>query len=447
VFHWGKSGLREFCCRELQYLKALLYRKHSGRRAGHIGISALAVLIVSGCASDSHGPKGRALNWEAEPKFPVASSISESTPNPAVRLKPAPISPLQKAQINTKSDRNVVLSARAIESHESWIPLSRWCKVNHLAQPNRLALLPLPTYALNTSNGALVLRGGSQIASWNGLELRLGFAPQMIDNQMFVNDLDLKKTVQPLLNSGDLFQVKTNRVIVIDPGHGGENAGAKSILGYRYEKEFTLDWARRLASLLSTKGWQVYLTRANDTDLALSNRVAVAEQRKADLFVSLHFNSAAPDEQQAGLETYCLTPSGMPSSLTRGFQDDSKLIFPNNSFDIQNFQLACSVHRALLRVNGNRDRGVRRARFPGVLRNQQRPAILVEGGYLSNPREARLIAEPGYRQKLAEAVARGLEEVTGHEGHEMAVNFENSSQPIEADTGNVHDASQRPVTR
>src|SRR5207248_499777 len=122
----------------------------------------------------------------------------------------------------------------------------------------------------------------------------------------------------------------------------------------------------------------------------------------------LHFNSAAPNEEQAGLETYCLTPSGMPSSLTRGFEDNAALAFPNNSFDAQNLQLACAVHRALLQVNGNRDRGVRRARFPGVLRGQQRPAILVEGGYLSNRHEAGLIGEPGYRQKLAEAVAAAL---------------------------------------
>src|SRR5437899_7105700 len=168
------------------------------------------------------------------------------------------------------------------------------------------------------------------------MELRLGFAPRMIDNPIFLNALDLRKTVEPLLSGGSICPAKTNRVIVVDAGHGGEDSGAKSILGNRYEKEFTLDWARRLASVLSAKGWQVYLTRANDSELALSNRVAVAEQRKADLFVSLHFNSAAPDNEQAGLETYCLTPAGMPSTLTRGFEDDSTLTFPNNSFDGQN---------------------------------------------------------------------------------------------------------------
>ena len=163
--------------------------------------------------------------------------------------------------------------------------------------------------------------------------------------------------------------------------------------------------------MLATNGWQVFLTRNSDTDLSLSNRIAFAEAHKADVFLSLHFNSSAPNDQQAGLETYCLTPTGMPSSVTRGFGDDPALAFPNNAFDAQNLQFALQVHRALLQVNGRLDRGVRRARYLGVLRGQNRPAILVEGGYLSNPREARRIADPAYRQKLAEAVAQALAEV------------------------------------
>ena len=83
--------------------------------------------------------------------------------------------------------------------------------------------------------------------------------------------------------------------------------------------------------------------------------------------------------------------------------------FPNNAYDTENILLATRLHRALLTgIGGLRDRGVRRARFLGVLRPQQRPAVLLEAGYLSNPAEARRIADPDYRQQLAEAVARGL---------------------------------------
>jgi N-acetylmuramoyl-L-alanine amidase len=271
---------------------------------------------------------------------------------------------------------------------------------------------PLASYSLQSSNGVFILRPGSQIAQWDGMELHLGFAPQLIDGQPYMHHLDLNKTVQPLLAGLPSLSANPRPVIVVDPGHGGENAGARSVLDGRYEKEFTLDWARRLQTALATHHCEVFLTRADDTDLALSNRVAFAAQHKADVFLSLHFNSAAPNQSEAGLETYCLTPAGMPSSLTRGFADETGVAFPNNAFDTQNLQLALEVHRAVLQVNGH-DRGVRRARFPGVLRGQARPAVLVEGGYLSNPEEARQIAEPEYRQKLAEAVARALTEALG----------------------------------
>jgi N-acetylmuramoyl-L-alanine amidase len=266
----------------------------------------------------------------------------------------------------------------------------------------------VPTFALQSTNGTFVLHSGSLLAQWEGLEVRLGFAPQLIDGQPYVHSLDLSKTIQPLLQGTPPPGLGSSPVIVIDPGHGGENSGTHCVLDNRLEKEFTLDWAQRLQTALMANNYRVFLTRSNDTDLSLSNRVTLAAQHKADLFVSLHFNSAAPNEVEAGLETYCLTPAGMPSNLTRGFPDEIHQTFPNNAFDAQNLVLALQVHRALLEITGHHDRGIRRARFLVVLRGQQCPAILVEGGYLSNPQEARRIEDPGYRQKLANAVAKAL---------------------------------------
>jgi N-acetylmuramoyl-L-alanine amidase len=307
------------------------------------------------------------------------------------------------------SHTNESTSAPAIQPTDTWVPLKRWSKLNASVALNRVSPALVPTYTLRSTNGTFTLQQGSRVAHWDGLELRLGFTPQMIDGQPYVHALDLEKTIQPLLQGAPNLPLNSRPVLVIDPGHGGENSGTKSVFGNHYEKEFTLDWALRLQALLASNHWQVFLTRSNDFDLALSNRVAIAGEHKADLFLSLHFNSAAPDETQAGLETYCLTPLGMPSSLTRGFADEADVAFPNNGFDEQNLLLALRVHRALLEINGHHDRGVRRARFPGVLRGQGCPAILVEGGYLSNPHEAQLISDPAYRQKLAEAVAVALE--------------------------------------
>jgi N-acetylmuramoyl-L-alanine amidase len=365
--------------------------RHHGLSPGARAFSLLAVLLA-GCATEPRESGERAADWQREDV--TATEAAPLAPLALPVPKPVPAPPAPAAATNQPT--------------ETWVPLSRWCKANGLAAPCPLTVAALPAYMLSTPNGVFVFRPGSESGRWDGLELRLGFAPQMMGGQPCIHTLDLKKTLEPLATGAPTSCLKTNPTIVIDPGHGGMDSGTKSVAGYGYEKDFTLDWARRLGFLLATNGWRVFLTRTTDTDLSLSNRVAIAEARKADLFLSLHFNSAAPNEREAGLETYCLTPTGLPSSVTRGYGDDPALTFPNNTFDAQNLQLALRVHRELLQVNGRLDRGVRRARYLGVLRGQHRPAVLIEGGYLSNPREARLIAAPAYRQKLAEAVALAL---------------------------------------
>jgi N-acetylmuramoyl-L-alanine amidase len=363
-------------------------------RAGRgLIIPTLLVLLLAGCASGPDRKEKEAAYWEAVDKAnaPTLEAAPTVTPSPTRILMPP--------AIEVATDQFT----------ETWVPLGRWCQANGLAAPCSVTTGQAPGYALSTTNGVFVLSPGSQVAYWGGLEVRLAFAPQFMGGQPCIHRLDLQKTLQPLVLEAPMSFLRTDLSIVIDPGHGGEDSGTTSVLGNGYEKEFTLDWSRRLGSLLATNGWRVYFTRTNDADLSVSNRIAFAEAHQASVFLSLHFNSSAPNNQQSGLETYCLTPTGMPSTLTRGFGDDLGLAFPNNTFDAQNLQLALRVHRELLQVNGKRDRGVRRARFLGVLRGQHCPAILVEGGYLSNPQEARRIADPGYRQKLAEAVARALE--------------------------------------
>jgi N-acetylmuramoyl-L-alanine amidase len=331
-----------------------------------------------------------AANWGSEP----TATISE----------PKPASPSPPISFSTPAVPPILFP---VPGNEKWVSLARWCQNIGLSAPALLSASPLPTYELSTKNGNFLFCAGSQVAHWSGTELRLGFSPLWIDRQPYIHRLDLSKTVVPLILEST-FLYSNLPVLVLDPGHGGEDAGARSAVERAWEKQFTLDWARRVQSLLATNGWQVFLTRTNDVEMALSNRVSFAAEHHADLFLSLHFNSAGTNTSQAGLETYCLTPAGMPSTITRGYEDDPGAEFPNNAFDAQNLQLAFRLHRALLQVNGHKDRGVRRARFLGVLRNQQRPAILIEGGYLSNAREAQLIGQPAYRQKLAEAVALGL---------------------------------------
>jgi N-acetylmuramoyl-L-alanine amidase len=351
-----------------------------------------ALVFLAGCTTPVHRPT-QPGNWsDVPPLTEPPSFVAPVVPAPPALTKEPSVSP-------------PVLHTNA--PVDLWVPLRRWAAETGAGTVRCVAPPPSPAFALVNTNGDFVFRVHTRVANWNGLDLQLGFAPQWTNGQIYVHSLDLRKNVDPLINPS-LRPVASHRIIVLDPGHGGISAGTPSVLGRGHEKDYTLDWAFRLSELLAAQGWQVFLTRTNDCGISLSNRVAFAEAHRADLFLSLHFNSAAPDRTQAGLETYCLTPRGMPSNLLRTAEDDASLSFINNQFDAANLQLAAQLHRSLLRINGQHDRGVRHARFLGVLRGQNRPAVLIEGGYLSNPYEARRIADPAYRQLLAQAVAEAL---------------------------------------
>lgn len=368
------------------------------KSAGILGCAALA-LLLAGCASTPDSGEALPPDWStngvaAKPVLPPRTQpipLAVKTNLPAVIL-------------HTNPPSAVVARPQPILT---WTSLDRWAAENKVGPVRRLSGGPTTRYFIDAKNGLLVLEIGSREAIWHGMQFHLGFAPEIIDNQVFVHGLDVQKNLVPLM-LGVPPEFGTNRVIVIDPGHGGANGGTISVVDKRPEKEFTLDWARRIKPLLELEGWQVFLTRTNDVDIALSNRVAVAESHHADLFISLHFNSLAPDQRPTGLATFCLTPSGMPSTITRDYPDFASQYFPNNGYDLRNLQVAAQLHRALLHATGVEDRGVNRARFMGVLRGQRRPAVLIEAGFLSNPAEARKIENPDFRQKLAEGVANAL---------------------------------------
>jgi N-acetylmuramoyl-L-alanine amidase len=358
------------------------------------GIIFCALIFLAGCATT---PPQAPLNWQAtnavvkpfvvQTNKPVVAIVKSNLPPAIVTIKKsAPAAPVV-----------------------TWASLANWAVEHKIGRPHQISDSPTTAYAIGSGNGVMVLGIGSLNATWNGIEINLGFAPEMIDGEVFLHGLDLQKNLEPLLCGPPVSFPQTNRVIVIDPGHGGDNHGTKSILDGRFEKEFTLDWAKRLKPLLETNGWTVFLTRTNDSYFTNADRVTFAEAHHAGLFISLHFNAPGNGDSKAnGLETYCITPTGMPSTLTRNFSDVWSENLPNNSFDAQNLQLAVKLHSAILHGVGMEDRGVRRSRFDTVLRGQNRPAILVEGGYLSNPAEAKLIESADYRQKLAEAVANAL---------------------------------------
>jgi len=283
-----------------------------------------------------------------------------------------------------------------------WIPLRMWTERCALGAPERVTSSGATSYRITTRNGLCKLTIGSRLAQWNGVAVWLGFAPQMIHGEPNIHALDAEKTLLPLADAQRLLSL-AHRTVVLDPGHGGADSGTRSARN-QLEKNYALDWALRTERLLTNSGWKVFLTRRSDVDVPLAERVAFADRVHADLFISLHFNSTFPQTQPAGIETYCLTPNGMPSTLARGFSDDERAIFPNNAFDAENQAWAFHIHHALVTQTHEHDDGVKRARFMAVLRYQNRPAILVEGGFLSNGNDASNINSGSYRESLAQAL-------------------------------------------
>jgi N-acetylmuramoyl-L-alanine amidase len=169
-------------------------------------------------------------------------------------------------------------------------------------------------------------------------------------------------------------------VVVIDPGHGGPDPGAVGIGGLQ-EKNVIFPIALEVAALLEQQGIIAVLTRQDDRDLGLEPRVDLAEQVNADLFVSIHANAISlsrPDVN--GIETYYYSNAGL--------------------------QLARVLHNSMLSTGMN-DRGIRQARFY-VLVNTSMPAVLLETGFVTGDQDARLLADPAFRSRMAAAIASGI---------------------------------------
>ena len=385
-------------------------------------VGVVALCLLAGCRSGSPAlQRGTTdyLSTHAEPALVLAPALTVTPPLPAVTLSepltvvaPAPlVLPPNVPEATMRSPASAPVMGQSWPSNwvNAWIALESWSAFNGLTRPRQLSTGLEAAFALETGRGPLLMKMGSHAVRVGGIEYWLGFAPKLIRGLPYVHALDARKTLQPLLAAPPLPFTESRRVVVIDPGHGGKDSGAKSLANGEYEKNYALDCSRRLQRLLEAAGWQVIMTRTNDTYLTLPERVAIADRAKADLFLSLHFNSGTGNGAQAGVETFCLTPRGMPSTLLRETSDDPREQHPNNAFDDLNFYLATRVHRSVLAATGAGDRGVRRARFMGVLRGQNRPAVLIEAGYLTNQAEARKVATPAYRQSIAEGIAKALE--------------------------------------
>jgi N-acetylmuramoyl-L-alanine amidase len=233
-----------------------------------------------------------------------------------------------------------------------------------------------------------------------------------------------KKTVQTVLAQKPKIYKKT-KIIVIDPGHGGKDAGGVGIKN-RYEKIAVLRIAKYLKTSLVKKGYTVYLTRNSDYFIPLKQRTHFANLKKADLFISIHCNIAPKHKRNIhGIETYFLSPTRNSRAIAvarlenkeiKGLNYlDQKVIlnFLNRDRMIDSNKLAIDIQSGMLRnlrkyYSYVKDGGVRPAPF-WVLVGTQMPAILIETGYLTNPTESKRLFTPDYQKKLAQGITDGIE--------------------------------------
>jgi N-acetylmuramoyl-L-alanine amidase len=258
---------------------------------------------------------------------------------------------------------------------------------------------------LQISNGAtrIVFVANSREARFNNIQVWLLLPLETRGERVFVSQLDLKTTVEPLLSP--VRMGAKIRSICLDAGHGGKDPGNRN--GRQNEKQYTLALAKELAAQLKKAGFKVSLTRNWDSYVERAERPATAKRQKADLFVSLHFNSASSGQDEArGAETYALTPAG--GSSTAGNGNIGGNSYSGNRFNDSNLLLAFQIQKSLVAKLGVEDRGVRRARFE-VLRGATMPGVLVEGGFLSHPAESKKIFDAAYRREMAKAIVEGIQ--------------------------------------
>lgn len=210
--------------------------------------------------------------------------------------------------------------------------------------------------------------------------------------------------------------------IVIDPGHGGHDTGTIGPTGVM-EKDVVLEVGLRLARLLEEEGSEVVMTRYDDTFIPLEERTAIANEKAADLFISIHAN-ASHDQSARGIETYYLNFNSNPEALEVAARENAtsqqsvhelrdlikKIALTEKVEESRDFatEVQREVHSRLVKASGKqKDRGVKKAPFV-VLIGANMPSILAEISFLTNPKDERLLKQPEYLQKIAQALHEGV---------------------------------------
>lgn len=178
--------------------------------------------------------------------------------------------------------------------------------------------------------------------------------------------------------------------VIVDVGHGGTDRGARCHAPYCEEKKICLLTARLVKQYLDQLGYHVVMTRNTDAFISLPRRVEIAGQAQGNIFVSIHFNSSRSSEAQ-GVEVF--------------FHDSKADRLRTGA----SRKLADTILSRVLRRTSAQSRGVKKGNFY-VIRETGMPAVLVEGGFISNPDERTLLKSRDYQEKIARGIADGIDQ-------------------------------------
>jgi len=251
------------------------------------------------------------------------------------------------------------------------------------------------------------------------LEVRLPYvATEIVEGQMYIKDglveeiiafrEDQDMVIEIKYNKSILYESLSNtwagdiilklernsdikpweRLIVIDPGHGGSDPGAKSVNG-RFEKDLNFSIGLKLNEALKAKGYNTLMTRERDEFIDLYDRAGIANENYADIFISIHGNSVGNNTSVKGLEVYYCSEN-------------------KTHIEDELYPLAKSIYDELIKATGAKERGVKTARYV-VIRETLMPSVLIETGFLSSPEEEALLYSEEYQDKIVEGIVKGVE--------------------------------------
>ncbi|MFA5043597.1 MAG: N-acetylmuramoyl-L-alanine amidase [Kiritimatiellia bacterium] len=260
--------------------------------------------------------------------------------------------------------------------------------------------------ALRTKFDTFAFDGDTRKVEFNGILVWLNAPVARHWGVWTIRDMDVDKTVLPLIRPSPALKSENWRLVILDPGHGGQDPGASDPRLGLEEKRITLELARRVQTILQKYNVDTRLTRAGDQTTELDQRCLLANRLGSDLFVSIHLNAAA-DSDASGIQTHILPPAGAPITENSFVGARDRVAFPGNRHDEANMVLGYYLQKSLLKYTRMEDRGVRRSRFH-VIRNVACPSALVECGFISGRNDRAKIMTAAYRDNVARGIAEGI---------------------------------------